>query len=57
MGLALDEPREDDKLEVINGITVAIDTKILPQTENLTLDFQDTPQGKGLVMLGENNCC
>lgn len=58
MGLALDEPEENDVVETINEIKVAIDSMVVQFTENLTLDRQDTPDGAGLVMLGnESNCC
>ena len=58
LGLALDEPEEKDIVETINGIKVAIDSMVVQETENLTLDRQDSPEGAGLVMLGnESNCC
>ena len=53
MGLALDEPKEEDIVETINGILVAIEKSILSETENLSLDVQD---GR-LVMLGNESCC
>lgn len=56
MGLALEEPAENDQVVAINEITVAIDPDIEPYTENLTLDFNQ--EANGLVLLGnENNCC
>ncbi|MED4355104.1 hypothetical protein P9265_22890 [Schinkia azotoformans] len=56
--MALDEPEETDLVETINGIKVAIDSMVIQATENLTLDRQDSPEGAGLVMLGnESNCC
>lgn len=57
MGLALDEPQKTDQIEIINGIHVAIDQRVVPQTEGLTLDFQETAQGPGLVLLGLDSCC
>nr|WP_240675692.1 hypothetical protein [Ammoniphilus sp. CFH 90114] len=53
MGLALDEPMEEDKVETINEIVVAIDNKIIEYTEELSLDDQNG----GLVMLGNQGCC
>ena len=53
MGLALDELKDDDTVETINGILVATEKSILSETENLSLDVQD---GR-LVMLGNESCC
>lgn len=54
MGLALDEPDENDKVETINEIVVAIDSDIEPYTKNLTLDFSQARNG--LVLLGNDYC-
>jgi Fe-S cluster assembly iron-binding protein IscA len=45
VGLALDEPEENDKVVTINDIKVAIDSDIESFTENLVLD------SKGLLFL------
>ncbi|GLB59621.1 hypothetical protein [Cytobacillus sp. NCCP-133] len=56
MGLALDEPEENDKEMTINEIIVAIDPDIESAAENLVLDFSE--RGNGLVLLGnESDCC
>jgi Fe-S cluster assembly iron-binding protein IscA len=55
--LSLDEATDQDIVEIINGIKVAFEKSIIDQTESLTLDFQETPQGSGLVMVGVNECC
>lgn len=57
MGMALDEPQENDKVEELNGIRVSIDERIVSYTEDLTVDFQQTEQGAGLVFLGQEDCC
>ena len=57
MGLALEEPSENDVVETINGIQVAIEKDILANSEAITLDYQETASGSGLVMLGNDNCC
>jgi Fe-S cluster assembly iron-binding protein IscA len=57
MGLALEEPSANDVVETINGIQVAIEKEILANSEAITLDYQETPSGSGLVMLGNDNCC
>jgi Fe-S cluster assembly iron-binding protein IscA len=56
VGLALDEPGENDNLVTINEVMVAIDPVIESYTEDLTLDF--SKEANGLVLLGnESNCC
>lgn len=57
MGLALEEPSANDVIENISGIQVAIEKDILANSEAITLDYQETPSGSGLVMLGNDNCC
>lgn len=54
MGLALDEPDENDKVITVNEILVAIDSNIEPFTSDLTLDFNQ--ERNGLVLLGNDNC-
>jgi len=56
VGLALDEPGENDIVVTISDVMVAIDPDIEPYTEDLTLDF--SKEANGLVLLGnESNCC
>lgn len=59
LGIALDQPEENDVIQNVNEISVAIDPQILILAENITLDVQDTPQGRGIVMMGlpESDCC
>ncbi|WP_180960127.1 hypothetical protein [Neobacillus cucumis] len=56
MGLALDEPENNDRVLIINEIKVAIDPDIEPYTEDLTLEFNQ--EANGLVLLGnDSDCC
>jgi len=56
--LALDEPTEDDVVEEVNGIQVAFDKVIHGQTGGMALEYQETPDGGGLVMTGnQSDCC
>lgn len=56
MGLSLEEPEENDKIEIMNEIKVAIEPDIAPYVDGLTLDFNK--QANGLVLLGnESDCC
>jgi Fe-S cluster assembly iron-binding protein IscA len=57
MGLALEEPSANDVVETINGIQVAIEKVIFENSDAITLDYQQTASGAGLVMLGNDNCC
>lgn len=54
--ISLDAPQESDIQKTINGIKVAIDSQIA-DTEELTLDKEDTQGGAGLVLIGASNCC
>ncbi|MBT2255948.1 adhesin [Priestia megaterium] len=58
VGLSLDEPTENDTVQEINGIQVAIENTVLSTTQGLTLDVQEGPQGAGFVLVGmDNSCC
>lgn len=56
MGLALDEPEDNDNVVTINEIQVAIDPDIEAHIQNSTIDFNQ--ESNGLVLLGnESTCC
>ncbi|KPV45066.1 hypothetical protein [Alicyclobacillus ferrooxydans] len=57
IGLSLDEPEEDDVIDVVNGIRVAIENRVVPQTVQVTLDYQTTPTESGFVLRGSSSCC
>ncbi|MBM7580277.1 iron-sulfur cluster assembly accessory protein [Jeotgalibacillus terrae] len=52
IGLSFDVPEDNDVIQTINSIKVAIDPQILFVAEELTLDVQDTPEGRGIVITG-----
>lgn len=54
--LSLDAPQDSDTINIINGIKVAIDQNIL-ETEELTLDKDESQDGAGLVIIGGSSCC
>lgn len=54
--ITLDAPMKSDKVNIINGIAVAVDAQI-KDTEELTLDIEEDADGAGLVLLGASNCC
>jgi len=53
--VALDEPREGDKVEVINCIRVAMDPDIAPWLAGVTLEYDEYYQG--LVLTGAPGGC
>lgn len=55
IGLALDEPEEDDEVKIINEIQVAIDLHIEPYLEGLVLEYDQ--KNKGLVLFGNESDC
>lgn len=46
--MALDEPQNEDSIEQINGIQVAIDPEIAKMVKEVTLDKKE----RGLVLTG-----
>ncbi|MFC7365990.1 MULTISPECIES: adhesin [Bhargavaea] len=49
--ITFDEPQEFDVVQEIKGIRVAIDAQ-LSDTDLLTLDIEETPEGRGIVLRG-----
>ncbi|EMR05577.1 HesB-like selenoprotein [Bhargavaea cecembensis DSE10] len=47
--ITFDEPQEFDVVQEIKGIRVAIDAQ-LSDTDLLTLDVEETPEGRGIVL-------
>lgn len=57
VGLSLDEPKETDVVQVINGIQVAIDPHVAAAVAEVTLDKQESPEGTGFALVGGSSCC
>lgn len=56
IGLALDEPKQEDTVTTINEIQVAIDSAIEAYTDGLTLDFNK--DRNSFVLVGnQSDCC
>lgn len=56
--MALDEPAETDTQKTINGVNVAIEEGVVDHVVDVTLDYQETEQGAGLVIVGgDQDCC
>ena len=47
--ITFDEPQEFDVVREIKGIRIAIDAQ-LSDTDLLTLDVEETPEGRGIVL-------
>lgn len=55
VGLSLDEPKENDIIETINEIKVAIQPNMVPFLEGLSLVYN--PRTNGIVLIGNNQSC
>ena len=60
LGLALDEPGNDDTLFTDKGITFMVNKDLLERVKPIKLDFVDTPMGSGFNissnLKGEKSC-
>lgn len=56
LGISLDVPGENDIVEEIDGIKVAIDKNVKDAVVGLTLDNDETPNGSQFVLLGMDQC-
>ncbi|WP_077325024.1 adhesin [Virgibacillus siamensis] len=57
VGLSLEEPKDTDVIQDINGVQVALEKDIKDSVEELTLDNDETPEGPRFVLLGMDQCC
>ena len=55
IGLALEEPEEDDHVTVINEIQVAIESNIVDYTQGMALEYDEYREG--LVLMGGDGGC
>ncbi|MEI4803949.1 HesB/IscA family protein [Bacillus sp. NPDC077411] len=56
-GMSLAAVQEDDVVQTINGLEIAIDKKVLDTVDKLTLDFEGKGEEAGLVFHGGESCC
>lgn len=54
MGMALDEPREEDKVSIINEIQVAIEPLIEEEIEDVVVEFDH--RRNAIVLTGNDDC-
>jgi Fe-S cluster assembly iron-binding protein IscA len=57
MGMALDEPEENEQPVQVNGIDVLIADFARPLIESTTVDYIKESQGEGFVITGANSAC
>jgi Fe-S cluster assembly iron-binding protein IscA len=57
MGMALDEPKEDEKPVDVNGIGVLIADFARPFTDGTTIDYVIRPDGEGFMINGPGDSC
>ncbi|WP_433743696.1 adhesin [Paenibacillus amylolyticus] len=55
--LGLADPAENDVVQEINSIRVAVDPEIVAAVESITLDVEQSADGPGLVISGGSSCC
>lgn len=47
MGMALDEPKDDDEIVKDNGVTYIVTKDLFDQAQPITVDFVDSVMGSG----------
>lgn len=59
MGMALDEPLENEQPLQINGLNVLISDNVIPFTDGNTLDYVKYADGEGFIITPESgaSCC
>ncbi|HEF1855928.1 MULTISPECIES: HesB/IscA family protein [Bacillus] len=56
-GMSLATAQEDDIVQTINGVEIAINQKIVDTVDKLTVDFEGKGEESGLVFRGGESCC
>ena len=59
LGVALQEPEENDVLDQVNELNIAIGVDVKEQLRNVTIDVEEENGEIGIVLKGYNNssCC
>ena len=59
LGVSLQEAEENDLLEEVNGLNIAIQPEMKEQLNDVTLELEDQNGEMGLVLNGynETSCC
>lgn len=60
MGMALDEPKEDDQVFTEKGVTFLVEKKLFDEAKPITVDYITTDRGEGFkitsALTGGANC-
>ena len=57
MGMALDEPEDQEQPVNVNGIDVLIADFARPFVDGKTIDYVKQPQGEGFIISGAGGNC
>jgi len=57
MGLALDEPQENETPVQVNGIDVLIADSARPFVDGATVDYVKDPYSEGFIIKGSGSSC
>lgn len=64
MGMALDEPKENDEVFSESGVTFLVNKDLLDSVKPISVEFVETPRGSGFAVKSaltnkgkDDNCC
>ena len=57
MGLALDEPNENEKMTQINGIDLLISNEVKPFADRNKIDYLNSPGEEGFIISSADQTC
>ena len=57
MGMALDEPDDNETPVTVNGIGVLVSEPVQPYVTGTVIDYVNEPHGEGFVLKGRKNSC
>ena len=57
MGMALDEPKENEQPVQVNGIGVLVEDFVRPIVDGTTVDYIENPDGKGFIITKDGESC
>ncbi len=57
MGMALDEPQENEKPIQVNGIDVLVADFARPYIDGTIVDYIHEPHGEGFTIIGAGGAC
>ena len=56
MGMALDEPKENEQPVHVNGIDVLVEDFVRTLVDGSTIDYVENPDGKGFIISNGEAC-